>query len=189
MLTDGQALALTALESGPCRRVRGMSMPGEVNVRAVRVLVDHGFARVEPTLLGERFVMTDAGRQALDEACEHERQRRRLHTTHKISRRGMQPLGSLCQHCHYRPARPNRRYPNMATNYCSDTCRQADSHAERDDLARQLADEIRAALGLPVGRGKHFTVPELRAIRRRVVESKRKRKRPSNYGVARKRAS
>lgn len=185
MLTDGQALALDAIEISPCAYTTTMSGAGFVNVRAAQALIARGFAHETLTLLGKRVSITASGREALAAAIEHERSRRQLHRSHKISRRGMQPLGSLCQHCHYRTARPNKRYPNLATNYCSDDCRQADSHADRDDTARGLADEIRVAVGLPAGRGKHFTTPELRVIRRALIEPKRR----SHYGRAQKRAS
>jgi hypothetical protein len=83
-------------------------------------------------------------------------------------RRRQRPIGALCVWCNHRPASPNRRYPYLATNWCSDTHRQADMRARKNARRAELAEEIRRHLGLPAGRGADFTAPELQAITSRL---------------------
>jgi len=75
-----------------------------------------------------------------------------------------QPAGALCVRCHYRPARISSKFPERATLYCSDRCRECAGHQRDQDRMRELADAVRRRVGLYDGRGPHLTVPELEAI-------------------------
>jgi hypothetical protein len=83
-------------------------------------------------------------------------------------RRRPRPVGAICEHCHYRPARPHKRYPHLATPFCSDSCRNNHYLQAQRAHERTLTETVRRMLGLPDGRGPHLTVPELEAIVRRL---------------------
>jgi len=74
------------------------------------------------------------------------------------------PAGALCVRCNYRPARLSVKFPERATLYCSDRCRERAGHQRDHDRMRELADGVRRRVGLHDGRGPHLTVPELEAI-------------------------
>lgn len=78
------------------------------------------------------------------------------------------PAGTLCAHCNYRPAAPNRRAQGRAKLYCSDQCRKAEERQRERQRRLSEAEAIRRLLGLPTGRGADFTRPELEAIHRRL---------------------
>lgn len=71
------------------------------------------------------------------------------------------PAGALCVRCNYRPARLSVKFPERATLYCSDRCRERAGRQRDKDRMRELADGIRRRVGLYDGRGPHLTVPEL----------------------------
>jgi hypothetical protein len=75
-----------------------------------------------------------------------------------------QPAGARCVRCNYRPARISTKFPERATLYCSDRCRDAAGHQVHDDRTRDLAEAIRRRVGLHDGRGSRLTVPELEAV-------------------------
>ena len=79
-----------------------------------------------------------------------------------------QAVGSLCVECNYRKARPHAQNPNRATLYCSDRCRVAAGTRRYNDRTRDLTEQVRSMLGLPCGKGKALTPPELEAIVRRL---------------------
>lgn len=166
-VTEVTVMGLQALADGECELTNRMSGGGYINVRAARAFERQGWCTVHDSLLGVRVKITPAGLQTLAAALDH--RERRLARTNPIGPRSkQQPLGALCQHCHYRPALPNKKYPWLATNYCSLHCRQAASHARSDLLAGALANEIREMLGMPANKGRNFTNPEMRAMRARL---------------------
>lgn len=75
-----------------------------------------------------------------------------------------QPAGALCVRCHYRPARISAKFPDRATLYCSDHCREVAGRQRDQKRMRELADEVRRRIGLYDERGPHLTVPELEAL-------------------------
>lgn len=75
-----------------------------------------------------------------------------------------QQAGALCVRCHYRPARLSMKFPERATLYCSDHCREVAGRQRDADRMRELAEDVRRRVGLHDGRGSHLTVPELKAI-------------------------
>lgn len=83
-------------------------------------------------------------------------------------RRQQRPLGAPCSWCRAKPALPNKRYPHLATNWCSETHRWAEMRARKREKATVIANNIRRLLGLHDGRGDDFTVPELETIERRL---------------------
>lgn len=177
-LTDAQLLALAALEQQSCEMTSRGTHSGKVNTRAVLSLQERGFVHVEQTLLGRVATISDAGREALAAAVEHERNRPRRHYAPKRKYRKAQTAGALCVQCNYRPARMSKRHPHLSTNYCSDDCRQIDSHKRREQARVQMANEVRELLQLPAGRGADFTAPELQALLRRlrtIIDRQRRR--------------
>lgn len=190
LLTDGQFAGLQALHDGPCLIGNRMNRLGEINVRTADSLIRFGFAERLDTLIGTTVVITAAGEQQLSETLDHRSRHLARATPRLVKRAQQQPLGALCQHCHYHPARPNAKYPHLATNYCSDRCKVADSHARRDQMTHALANEIREMLGMPTRQSRHFTNPELRTMRGRLQllgVKRRSRKQRSDAGSAQKR--
>jgi hypothetical protein len=83
--------------------------------------------------------------------------------------RRRRPAGALCVRCRYRPARLDRRWPHLATSWCSEECRAADERDRLDPAADADASRIRMLLGLPDdNRSRWFTRAELAAIARRL---------------------
>lgn len=83
------------------------------------------------------------------------------------NQRAYRPAPASCLWCP-RDARLHRRYPHLAQSFCSDRCEAAHYRHQSDTEARQAANQIRALAGLPSGRGRHFTRPELVALARRL---------------------
>jgi hypothetical protein len=82
----------------------------------------------------------------------------------RAKRWSYQPAGALCVWCNYRPARISVKFPERATLYCSDRCRERAGRRRDKERMRELADGVRRRVGLHDGRGSHLTVPELEAI-------------------------
>lgn len=80
------------------------------------------------------------------------------------------PIGALCTYGNCRKlAQPNRRYPHLATGWCSDTHRRLAIREERTAEEREVANRIRDLLGMPAGRnGTSWTLPELRLFEARI---------------------
>ena len=83
-------------------------------------------------------------------------------------RRPQRRLGAFCVRCGVKEALPNRRYPHLATNWCSDQCREADKRAAKSPRRHRAAEQIRVLMGLPTGRGPDFTAPELEMMEQRL---------------------
>ena len=84
------------------------------------------------------------------------------------ARRASRKAGAVCTWCRVRPALANRRYPHLATNWCSDRHRWAEMRHRKNERRLASAAAIRRLMGLPGERGPDFTAPELEAIERRL---------------------
>lgn len=73
-----------------------------------------------------------------------------------------------CIHCLVKPAQANRKYEYLATLFCSDRHRVAFYAKRKFERQRASAERVRQLLGLPMGRGKDLSAPELEAIVRRL---------------------
>lgn len=74
---------------------------------------------------------------------------------------------AVCLWCP-RQALVHGRYPHLTQSFCSQRCEGAYYRHRADSEARSAAERIRDLLGLPTGRGRHFTRPELIAMARRL---------------------
>ena len=81
--------------------------------------------------------------------------------------RKYRPAPATCLWCP-RTAKTHGRYPHLAQAFCSQRCEAAHYRSRSDHEARRAAERIRDLIGLPTGRGRHFTRPELVAMARRL---------------------